>query len=88
MEFGRFRLFPYLCKSVRLHSKKTLIAEQFALLKKSSDRVEKIAVINCVAVFSVNVEQIVPDVLAESALVLGQHERRLRNELKVDFDFV
>ena len=49
---------------------------------------EKIAVINCVAVLSVNFEQIVPDLLAESALILGQHERRLRNELEVDFDFV
>ena len=81
VEFRCFWLFPYFRKSVRLYSKKTLITEQFAFLKKSSDRVEKIAVINCVAVFSVNIEQIAPDVLAESALILGQNERRLRNEL-------
>ncbi len=49
---------------------------------------EEVAVINCVAVLSINVEQVAPDVLAESALILVQHERRLRNQFQVYFDFV
>jgi hypothetical protein len=49
---------------------------------------QKVAVVNCILIIAVDFQEVVPDVLAEGALVLGQHERRLRNKLEVNFDFV
>ena len=52
------------------------------------NRVQKVAVVNCVLMLTVVVEDVSPDLAPKRALVLVQGERRLRNELQVDCGLV
>ena len=49
---------------------------------------QKVAVVNCVLMLSVDVEYVGPDLTPIGSLVLTRDERRLRNELQVDCCFL
>ena len=84
VEIGRRWLCPDLAIGVRLYDEQALVADELALSEKMANGVQEVSIVNCVVLFTVDFEQIVPNVASEGAAIVGKHARRLRNELQVD----